>query len=121
KQVLSIHGAEPCAGNQFYILINGAGPYCHPSGSFPDAWRFDSGGCNAGQFNPTASVGVSKASCPKSEGANALPLYQYAFDPSSNVAALQVGDEYDNNSISPSGTYTLWIFNFDHSYSVAGP
>jgi len=116
KQVLSVTGLSgQVAGNQFYIVVgNGAGQ------PLADAWRFDAAGCNTGQFTTTSGTGVSKA-CPKLEGTNPLPLSQYAYDPTSRKAAIQLGDAYDNATAVGTTTYTLWILNFDHAFSATGP
>jgi hypothetical protein len=91
KQVISAIGAEQVSqGCEVAIKISAAG------GVFPDAWRFEGGGCQ--QDLLVFSTALLSAACPKLEGLRPLPLFQYDYNNAvsgPNRAILQAFSAYD--------------------------
>jgi len=117
KQILSAAGTEDVSqGWEFAIKISAAGP------AFPDAWRFESGGCNLGQL-AMATTGLSKA-CPTLQGGRPLPLFQYDYNNAvsgPNRAVLQAFSAYDPFDPVGATNYTVAQLSYDHSFSATGP
>jgi hypothetical protein len=83
-----------------------------------DAWRFDDGGCQAGQLTLTYA---GPPECPALQGARPLGLHQYSYDSASGRARLQIFNTYDVVVPDPAARYTLWRASFDHTLSKIGP
>lgn len=115
--VMSVTNAsENHRGFRFRILI---GP------NVPDSWRFDAGGCAAGN-TVLSTAGLNKA-CPAFQGTNPLPISNYGFDidprPSGTTATADILNAYDSTVTPPlPGTrYTLFKYTFNHAFSDFGP
>ena len=117
KQVISAAGAEQISqGWEVAIKISAAG------GVFPDAWRFEGGGCNTDLLVfSTARLNIA---CPKLEGLRPLPLFQYDYNNAvsgPNRAILQAFSAYDPFDPAAATPYTVFTLTYDMSSSVAGP
>ena len=109
--------------------------------SLPDAWRFDSQGCNAGFSGGAVATGayynlppalLSKACpgfVPPSISPNRIQAYQFAPAPlgfATTLGNALAAFAYPNNglgspNINPAQRYHLVQFNFDHTFSLPGP
>jgi hypothetical protein len=104
--------SEDCAGNP---------------GSFPDVWRFDTGGCQppgALHFDWIAPAEVA-ATCPsfRPSSVPALLLNNYSYDATTRRATLAVASVYKDGvpSADPGQRYFLARIVFDQAHGVVGP
>jgi len=96
------------------------------SGAFPDAWRFDEGGCQPEGMvaiypfgPPTPTTGCRSLF---SGGANPSWAAQFSYDPLDSHAYIDVTVDYGSVSGAPNPTSSYWLIHaiFDHFYSAAG-
>lgn len=99
-------------GTDSNIHIGGGGPV-------PDCWRFDDAGCQTGSQLSLSPNALSKA-CPVMKGLNSLTITNFALD-AGKEADLRLSITYDVFTPNPATRYTLWLVNFDHSFSIVGP
>jgi hypothetical protein len=85
-----------------------------------DAWRFDDAGCQGASQIAISSAAASKT-CPPMQGVAPLGITAYLYDPATGDAFLRLANTFNDFAADPTRRYTLWVINFDHSYSVAGP
>jgi hypothetical protein len=90
------------------------------SGPVPDCWRFDDAGCQTGSQLGLATKAFSKA-CPVMLGPSSLTITQYSINAITQEADLRLSVTYDTFTPTAATLYTLWIVNFDHSFSSVGP
>jgi len=114
--------SQPHLGYQVFVAL-GSGN----AGAIRDAWRFDAPGCQGSSFiaiNHLAPASVVKT-CPTFQGALAsLQIKDYSFDAVTGKARAVLANTYpagNNTQINPAARYFLAGFQFDHSFSVAGP
>lgn len=103
----------PNSGHESEIIFR---PSTNPG--FPDAWRFDPSGCQAGLLQVSSS-GVSKA-CQPYNGGDALIASEFDYDSGSGEAVMTVNAIYDEFSADPSRRHVLWRADFDHTGSQDG-
>ena len=83
----------------------------------PDAWRFDAGACQLGNWS--ANFPASKT-CPVFTGPPLLSLKEYSFDSGTGMATIDISNTYSDFTPLPGTGYTLWQASFDHAFSVLG-
>jgi hypothetical protein len=114
----------PHQGYQVWLLIG------DDAKSLPDAWRFDSNGCNAGFENATQTPPVALAkSCPSfGPTSGQFPVSVYQFAPPGLGYATTLGNAFlataypaGSQNIAPATRYHLAGFTFDHTFSTPGP
>lgn len=117
KQVISATGVEEVAqGWELSIKIS------TPSPVFPDAWRFESGGCNDQQL--AGSTSLLNTNCRSLQGANPLPLFKYDYNNAisgPNRSVIQAFNAYDPFDPLAANTYVVAQLNYDHALSAPGP
>jgi hypothetical protein len=84
----------------------------------PDAWRFDTGGCQTEQRLNLQNVAVGD-SCPALLGRDALTITTYYINPDGS-ALLRLSVTYDDTTSLANQRYVLWKIGFDHTHSIAG-
>jgi hypothetical protein len=110
KLVLSVTDSDlPNNGHRTKVLIGS---------DIPEAWRFDSDGCQAGQLG--VSHGAASKTCLAYQGAQPLGLNRYSYDPLTGKALLDISNTYDEFVPAPGDRYTLWQAIFNHGFSVPG-
>ena len=82
-----------------------------------DAWRFDAGACQLGNF--AVSHNATKL-CPALQGGPLLALDKYTFDAVSGKALFDVANSYTVFIPNPATRYILYQAKFNHQFSVAG-
>jgi hypothetical protein len=101
--------------------------YGNASQTVPDAWRFDTGGCEDGLFTMDATL----KSCPafaQTANGSALQIKKVEFSPpfeqyATTLIRVIFAVAYANTPITPvpATRYLLGHFNFDLSAAVPGP
>jgi hypothetical protein len=115
----------PHQAYQVWLLIGDANQ------TLPDAWRFDSGGCNAGFFNYAAQPPVALAkSCPGfvPQATQAFPVGIFQLAPPGLGYATTTGNGFIANaypagvpSPNPATRYHLCGFTHDMTFASVGP
>lgn len=121
KMVLSGKGlAQAITGIQFEFYVETMYTSCYTKPSYPDAWNFESGGCQQGRIS-IAGEGTGPL-CPGLGGTNRVDAIDVSFDYSSGDRLIvRLTSSFDAVQPNPVNTYTLAQFLFDHGHSVAGP
>jgi len=84
----------------------------------PDAWRFDSEGCQSGLLSISPAA-VSKA-CPAFGGESQLNLSDTQYDTQGGTLSIAFSLVYAATTPAPAQRYTLCKLTFDHTYSDLG-
>ena len=108
-------------------LVVGTSCAAPGAASFPDAWRFEDGGCQpAGAFriDDLAPAEVA-ATCPSFRPSSlpALIVKRYSFDAATGRATIDLASVYQDGVavVNPGQRYFLGRFVFDQGHGIVGP
>lgn len=116
RQVVRGYGfQEPITGYTIRLHLQASNVYNYPSRPLPDAWRFDPNGCQGNRL----IAGAGGGGCPIL--GSGPRLNDVTFEESFGALDIILSVSHDLFVPSPETVYSLWVLNYDHSYSVAGP
>jgi len=106
-----------------YRIIVNVTPSSGPD--FPDAWRFEDGGCLGPDYLTIDHLLVTGgATCPNFQGpASSLQAKSYVYDSFTGRGRIQLANVYPNSVLvaDPAKRYFLMRAIFDHSLADTGP
>ena len=119
--VLSAKGlSQTITGLQFEFYVQTMNTSCYGKPSYPDAWRFEPGGCQSGRLS--VATGGAGPLCQGLSATHRTDQLNVAFEPQSgDLMIVRLTSSFDPVTPNPVNTYALAQFVFDHSLSTVGP